>query len=340
MRVVITSLYLPSGSKIGVGYQVHGLANALVKRGHEVMVASACTRPDDALYSVQTIPPRRRGRTFGFAWDLRRVDFSKFDVLNAHGDDWFLWGVKKPRHVHTFHGSLLAEMLNGPTLRAKLRSGLLAICETQTVLMADDTVSVSQNTRRYVPKIRHIIPCGVDLTRYSPGLEKSSEPSLLFVGTMHGRKRGRMLLEKFQNEILPQFPDAQMWCVCEKPADMGETPNVKWFGRIEESVLTELYARAWVFCLPSSYEGFGVPYIEAMASGTPMVATPNLGALEVTQNGKDGLICNEDDLGPTILRVLGDANLRASLIQKGLERSKEFGWDRVCERYEAVYAGK
>ncbi len=50
--------------------------------------------------------------------------------------------------------------------------------------------------------------------------------------------------------------------------------------------LCELYQRAWILCLPSTYEGFGVPYIEAMASGTVAVASPNPGAKEILDNGK------------------------------------------------------
>ena len=102
MKIALLSLYLPSGSKIGVGYQVHYLANALVKRGHSVTVFSQTGASEDSLYEVAVLCPRKRLRTFGFAWDLRAYDFSRFDVMNAHGDDWFLWGRKRPVcHVQT-----------------------------------------------------------------------------------------------------------------------------------------------------------------------------------------------------------------------------------------------
>ena len=54
--------------------------------------------------------------------------------------------------------------------------------------------------------------------------------------------------------------------------------------------LIELYQQAWLFCLPSSYEGFGVPYIEAMSCGTPVVATPNAGAREVLEEMAGGTL--------------------------------------------------
>jgi len=334
MKIAITSLYLPSGSKIGVGYQVHALANALTDRGHQVTVFSQTGASDDSRYAVEVVPPGARLKTFGFAWDLRRYDFSGFDVLNAHGDDWFLWGRKRPRHVHTFHGSCLAETLHARGLTAKARMGALALCEYSAAALADELVTVSANTQHYLPFVKKVIPCGVDLKAFSPGVEKSEAPSVLFVGTMHGRKRGAMLLELFQNEIRPKIPNAEFWAVCENPI---EGQGVRWFGRVPEETLTDLYRRAWVFCLPSSYEGFGVPYIEAMASGTPVVASPNVGAREVTQEGLSGLVSMDEALAATIVRVLTQDTLRESLRAAGLARAQDFGWDSVCAQYEAVY---
>jgi phosphatidyl-myo-inositol alpha-mannosyltransferase len=335
MNIAITSLYLPSGSKIGVGYVVHAFANEMVKRGHQVTVFSQSGASPDSLYKVVVVPSGERMRTFGFAWNLRRYDFTQFDVLNAHGDDWFLWGRKRPRHVHTYHGSLLAETLHARGLKTRLRMATMALCEFGSVFLADELVAVSSNTKRYIPFIRHVIPNGVDLTAFAPG-EKSPAPSLLFVGTMHGRKRGAMLLDLFQREIRARVPDAEFWAVCEEEIS-GE--GVRWFGRVPNSKLAELYSQAWVFCLPSSYEGFGVPYIEAMASGTAVVATANPGAREVTCDGKYGVICADQELGGKIGGLLCDRASRERLAAAALQRARDFGWNRICSDYEALYSG-
>jgi phosphatidyl-myo-inositol alpha-mannosyltransferase len=336
MKIAITSLYLPSGSKIGVGYQVHYLANQLVKRGHDVTVFSQTGPSPDSMYSVNVIKPRRCLRTFGFAWDLRSCNFDRFDVLNAHGDDWFLWGCQRPRHIHTFHGSCLAEVLHTQSVREKFRMSALAACEYGACFLADELVGVSENTRRFVPFIRHVIPNGVDLKAFTPG-EKSRRPSLLFVGTLRGRKRGALLLESFSREIRQRVPDAELWAVCDEKV---EGDGVRWFGRIPTRQLAELYRSAWVFCLPSSYEGFGIPYIEAMASGTAVVATPNLGASEVTRGGIDGVLASEDDLAGAIVKLLTDEDLRARFEQRGLSRAEDFSWQRVCGQYEDLYSGE
>ncbi len=335
MKIAIISLLLPSGSKIGVGYQVHYLANELTRRGHQVTVFSQTGKSPDSLYEVVVVPSGKRLRTFGFAWNVRKYDFTQFDVLNAHGDDWFMWGVKRPRHIHTFHGSCLAEMLHTKVWVYKLKMGMLALCEYQASLLADELVAVSTNTFRYIPWVKKVIPCGVNLGTFSVG-EKTAKPTLLFVGTMSGRKRGAMLLDVFLKEIQPKVPDAEFWAVTEEKI---EGPGIRWFGRAPLEQLAELYRQAWAFCLPSSYEGFGVPYIEAMASGTPVIATPNLGAREVTAQGKYGLVVEDADLGKTIVDVLTNADLRDKLCLLGLERSRDFGWDRVCAQYEALYVG-
>lgn len=337
MNVAITSLYLPSGSKIGVGYQVHYLANALVRRGHRVTVFSQTGASADSLYTTVVVRSGRRMRTFGFAWNLREFDFSGFDVLNAHGDDWFLWGCRRPRLVHTFHGSCLAEMLHAKGLVAKARMGALAACEYNSCLLADELVTVSENTRRYIPFVKRVIPCGVNTDAFSPADGKSPAPSILFVGTLHGRKRGEMLLGMFQHDVRPAVPGAEFWAVCEEKA---EGPGVKWYGRIPTDQLADLFRRAWVFCLPSTYEGFGVPYIEAMASGTTVVATPNRGAVEVTRGGRDGILTGDEELAHNLVRVLTDEPLRDRFRAAGLRRAADFSWDRVCALYEAVYAGE
>jgi glycosyltransferase involved in cell wall biosynthesis len=334
MNIAITSMYLPSGSKIGVGYVVHAYANEMVKRGHRVTVFSQSGPSEDSLYDVVVVPSGEKFRTFGFAWNLRKYDFTQFDVLNAHGDDWFLWGKKLPRHVHTYHGSLIAETLHAKGIKTRLRMAAMALCELGSVFLADELVAVSSNTKRYVPGIRHVIPNGVDLTSFAPGT-KSAAPSLLFVGTMHGRKRGAMLLDVFQREIRARIPAAEFWAVCEEKVE-GE--GVRWHGRVSKQKLTELYGQAWVFCLPSSYEGFGVPYIEAMASGTAIVATPNAGAREVTCDGKYGVLCADDELGGRIGGLLCDAATRERLAAAGLQRGRDFGWNRICSDYEALYA--
>src|SRR5512132_3956341 len=105
------SYYLPSASKIGVGYQVHELATELVRRGHRVDVFSECPPVEGAVYGHRLVRLTGPLRTFRFATVLRRTDFSSYDVLHAHGDDYWMWRRRVPSHVRTLHGSCFEEAL-------------------------------------------------------------------------------------------------------------------------------------------------------------------------------------------------------------------------------------
>ena len=334
MRIAMISYYLPSGSKIGVGYQAHYMANALSRRGHSITMFSPCAKCDDALYEHQQIDAGKRLKTFYFAWQFHNHDFSMFDILHAHGEDHWIGPGRVKCHIKTMHGSCLEEARKVPGIKEKIRMLGIAASEMIGSIRADECVAVSKNTTRSYRWISKVIPNGVDLSRFHPGNEKESKPTILFVGTYQNRKRGKMLMDIFRSQIRPAIPEAQLWMVCN---DAPIEPGVSVLGKVELEKLAELYRRAWVFCLPSSYEGFGVPYIEAMASGTAVVATPNAGAREVLREGADGIVVPPMKLGEALIRLLTNTDERDRLAKFGLARANEFGWDVICAQYETLY---
>jgi len=334
LNIAMISLYLPSGSKIGSGYQAHYMANGLARRGHNVTMYSPCAATPGALYRTITLDVGQSLRTFRFAWVLRSIDFSPYDIIHAHGDDYLIFNTSAV-HIRTMHGSCLAEAIHIPRMTEKLRMVMLGFSEIFATIVADRTVCVSQNTRKYYPWVRDVILNGVDTSAFKPGGTKELAPTILFVGTLHNRKRGSALLSAFENQIRPALPNAQMWMVCDEGP---QSDGVTYFRNIPLDQLADLYRRAWVFCLPSSYEGFGVPYIEAMASGTPVVATPNVGAVEVLENGKWGVLTGIHTIGNEIVRLLKDEPKRNRLAAAGLKRAQTFAWDHILEQYERIYA--
>ena len=215
MKIAMISWYLPSGSKIRLGYQAHYMANAMSRRAHRVTMFSPCAATEGALYETRTMPVGESMRTFRFAWNLRKIDFSGFDVVHAHGDDYWLWGQNVPIHVRTMHGSCLAETLHVPGAGEKLRMAMLGLSEMLATGVADRTVCVSRNTRRYYPWVRDVIMNGVDVQAFHPQEERESDPTVLFVGTYHNRKRGKLLMDEFVRVIPPTLPGAQLWMVCD-----------------------------------------------------------------------------------------------------------------------------
>jgi glycosyltransferase involved in cell wall biosynthesis len=114
--------------------------------------------------------------------------------------------------------------------------------------------------------------------------------------------------------------------------------HVRFFGFVSNETLAALYRLAAVFVFPSLYEGFGLPPLEAMASGTPVI-TSNVSSLpEVV--GDAALMIDPYEpsaIADAMRRVLADPDLRASLRAKGLARAREFSWERSIKRVRDIY---
>lgn len=115
-------------------------------------------------------------------------------------------------------------------------------------------------------------------------------------------------------------------------------PHVRFFGFVSDEMLAILYRLATVFVFPSLYEGFGLPPLEAMAAGTPVI-TSNVSSLpEVV--GDAAILIDPLDTGAiaaAMARVIGDSELRADLVRRGHERVKAFSWERSVTRIRDVY---
>lgn len=338
LRIAMISYYLPSESKIGVGYQVHALANELARRGHSVDVYSPCAPVDGARYRHVRVALPGSLRTFRFAFAMRRRDLSAYDVLHAHGEDYWMWRRRVPVHVRTLHGSCFEEALTIRGAKEKARMVLLGLTELLASLVADRTVLISPGTRRWTPWVSTVIPNGVDTAHFAahPGDPKHADPTILFVGTWRGRKRGAELAALFAQQVRPAVPGAQLRMVTQDaPTDLPD--GVTALGRLDDEALADEYRRAWVFCLPSSYEGFGIPYAEAMAAGLPVVATPNVGARYVTDEGRAGVLAELDELAAPLIELLTDERSRAAQAERSRARGVEFDLTQVADRYEQLY---
>jgi glycosyltransferase involved in cell wall biosynthesis len=115
--------------------------------------------------------------------------------------------------------------------------------------------------------------------------------------------------------------------------------HVRFLGYQADDTLAILYRLASVFVFPSLYEGFGLPPLEAMASGTPVV-TSNVSSLPEVTGGAAVLVdpYDVDSIADGLRRVLTDPQLAAEMRRKGLERAREFSWERSVEQTRQVYA--
>jgi glycosyltransferase involved in cell wall biosynthesis len=325
------------GSKPGgVQVFVDRLATALTGRGHRVTVFTFAPPSEERPYEVRVLRPlaaadNRVVRLYVAPWlfNVRPFD-GAFDVVHLHGDDWFYLRRRVPT-VRTFYGSALLEALTATSLKRRVSQGLNYGLELLSARQADAVYGIGTDSRMLY-QADGILSCGVP--EPTGPLVPDPRPTILFIGTWDGRKRGRLIHRAFREHVRPVLPDAQLWMVSDK-AEPGD--GVTWLPSPTDAELGELMRRAWTFCLPSSYEGLGIPYLEAMAHGLPVVATPNPGAVDVLGGGRYGMIVEADELGEALTRTLTDEALRARLHQAAEERAQDYRWERVIADYEAAY---
>lgn len=186
-----------------------------------------------------------------------------------------------------------------------------------------------------------VTPNGVDCTHFHPSALQSKydlpQNYILFLGTLEPRKNLNGLLKAW-NEIKKDFKET--WLIVAgtsgsvfKPLKFTEDlERVCFLGYVEDQHLPGLYAGAMLFVLPSFEEGFGLPALEAMACGTPVLVS-NGGALcEVVGNA--GLVFDLSQVGNlsnAMREFLTNESLRADMQEKGLARSKTFSWRNTAD---------
>ena len=186
-----------------------------------------------------------------------------------------------------------------------------------------------------------VTPNGVNTACFFPGarhrLQGLPHRYILFVGSLQPRKNLQTLLKAWA-EIRDIEPN--LWLVI--AGDRGSVfeqktltshERVLYLGYVADSDLPGLYAKAILFVLPSVDEGFGLPALEAMACGTPVIVSDGGALPEVV--GDAALIfqsCDPANLASLICACLKDDDLTASLIARGLERIAGFPWQHSAER--------
>ena len=171
---------------------------------------------------------------------------------------------------------------------------------------------------------------------------------ILFVGTLEPRKNlptllraYRHLREAYKVEAELVFVGRRGWLVEDlfrQVADLGLQPYCHFLGRVEDSELLFLLNAARCLTLPTHYEGFGLPPLEAMACGTPVVVSNVASLPEVV--GDAGLLVDPnawEELAVALWRVLTDEELVRELRQKGQQRAALFSWERAARETLAVY---
>ena len=181
------------------------------------------------------------------------------------------------------------------------------------------------------PERLRVIPYGVDHERFRPGA-RAREPFLLYPANRWPHKNHERLLEAFAL-VHGERPDLRL--VLTGAGHEGHASLAESRGYVTRDELADLYARASALVFPSLYEGFGLPPLEAMASGCP-VAASNAGSLPEVCGDAARLFdpTSPEAIAEAVLDLLLDPQ---PYVERGLERAAEFTWERAARAHEQVY---
>lgn len=173
------------------------------------------------------------------------------------------------------------------------------------------------------------------------------DPYILFLGSVEERKNLKTLLKAYallkqrgiRDTLVIAGSKLRKYAVIEQTLRaLGLEDDVVFTGYVDEPDLPAIYSGAELFVFPSLYEGFGLPVLEAMACGTPVITSTSSSLPEVA--GEAALLVDPyraDALADAIQQVVADPVLRQAMRRKSLERAQEFHWDRTARQVHAVY---
>lgn len=299
---------------------------------------------------------------------LMTVAVMRAGVGLFHGIDHNMTPLLRCPTIVTVH-DLIPLVLKGPYLGP--RAWLWLTSHRLAATRASAVVAVSQNSAGDVERIwkiprehLRVIPEGVS-DIYRP-LEDGAEienimgifgirrPYFLYLGGFDPRKNMRNMLLGFKRFLLSDSGDYSL-VLCGDPGGFGDylldeieelglDGKLILTGFVDEEFLPALYSGSEGFVCVSLYEGFGLPFLEAMACGAPVIASNTSSIPEVV--GDAGLLVDPldpDDISRGMERVASSAKLRDELREKGLKRASRYTWDRVAEQvlelYEEVLKG-
>jgi glycosyltransferase involved in cell wall biosynthesis len=283
--------------------------------------------------------------------------FGAVDVF--HATEHLLPRLKKTRSVFTLH-DLIFQF--DPDSHKPLNIAFLKTMMPRFLKAASAIIAVSECTRRDavnlygIPSDKiHVIYEGVD-ARFAPVADpdrlaqvrahyRLPDSFILHLGTIEPRKNLPLMFEAAARTNYPIVIAGRLGWLTEpilaKVKQLGVENRVIFTGYVADADLPALISAATALAMPSKYEGFGLPVLEAMACGTPVIASNTSSLPEV--GGEAALYAAPDDVrswAEIIEQVMEDAQLRAILREKGLRQAAKFRWDRMAwetlEVYETV----
>jgi glycosyltransferase involved in cell wall biosynthesis len=282
-----------------------------------------------------------------------------------HSPDFVLPPLRHARGILTVHD--LAFLMRPDCADARLRAYLEEVVP-RSVSRADFIIADSENTRNDLvvllgvrPASVAVVPGGVEdrfrhitdeaeLRQARRFLGVDDAPFILAIGVIEPRKNLNRLMDAFlalkqhssvASDLKLVLAGGKGWLfddIFEHHAASPIRDDILLPGFVPDALLPAIYSAAAVLAFPSLYEGFGLPLLEAMGCGTPVVASWSSCLPELADGA--ALLIDPDDveaLSKALEQVLADMELRARLVDQGHQRAAQYSWRRAAERLLAVY---
>jgi glycosyltransferase involved in cell wall biosynthesis len=347
MRIAFLDSWVQSSAEgSGTAVAIGGLQDALVRKGHQVSrIAPAVRSPNGLLVRRILFNAQLTTLLRGHAFDL----VVGFDI------DGFLWRSRRGSapYLVSVKGVLAEESRQERGQPRAMLWGLSRL-ERLNVRHADGVLTTSNYCRRAiaahygVPEQRiGLVPEGIDLAHWE---RIAAEPAPLRTGTtilcvarQYPRKHVADLVCAMA-AVRRAVPGARAVIIGDGPehtvlrylvGKLGLGDAVELRGAIpSHDEVARAYQRADLFCLPSVQEGFGIAYLEAMASGLPVVATTATAIGETVPDGRAGVLVPPGDvraLSATLIELLGSPQRRRDLGEGGRAWVRQYDWANIAE---------
>ncbi|HYL77013.1 MAG TPA: glycosyltransferase family 1 protein [Bryobacteraceae bacterium] len=286
----------------------------------------------------EALPSNSSRRLLSNAWPLSPDLF--------HGLNQRIDSTRYRRTISTFHDLfVLTGDYSTPDFRARFARQAREAAERSDLIIAVSRFTAGQvENLLKVDRARiRVVHHGVDHP-LEAGLSVERDKTILFVGALQRRKNIMRLVEAFE-QVAPGWKlvlaGASGFAAEEAMQLMEASPrksDIQVLGYVPDASLEHLYQRAAIFAFPSLDEGFGMPVLDAMARGVPVLASAVSAMPEIC--GDAALLVDPHDIGAIaggLKRLTEDPAIRADLARRGLERSKEFSWEKAVEGTWQVY---
>ncbi len=364
MHVVFICNEYPPPPVGGIGSVVATLADRYVAAGHEVSIIGLCDEPgfaeDNGVRIYRLAWPRPLKFTMWLS--ARRALRRELAALHArqpiHVIEWpdyqgWFWrpipGVTDLVRLHGTHAVLWH-------VDACPRDRVMETFEIRMLRRVPNWIGCSQwitdvtkQVSRWTPEKNAVIYNPVDVESFLPGEREPGPPIVMYVGGLK-RQKGAIHLVHIARQVWKTLPETR-FMFAGPPADLderdiraetGETSDRLIFtGGLPQHEIADRLRRASLLVAPSFFEAFSIAWIEALASGVPVVGTNLVAGPEIVRDGVDGLLAdprNTEDFAEKIVRLLKDDTLRRKMGEAGRARAvREFAPNVVAEKSLSFY---